>query len=346
MSALVTHSSVSGYNDGMSDERLPDVFDYLDHRAFLVEWFAAKQAANPRYSHRLFASRAGSKSPSLLHLVIKGERNVTARSLPGFCRALDLDADGRAYFKLLVELDRTRSLADRNAVFERIRAKRHFRGASTLEDAGFAYLSDWTIPAIRELATCAGFRLDPAWIAARLVPRVTVPRVRKALGVLETLGMLVPDDDGGATVADASVVTAHEVWGLAAFNYHRGMIGLATDALELPGELRHYGAVTVAVPEARIPELKAAVAEFQESMLALADGEPGERVMQLNLQLFPLSEVVEDPGEPGGCCSSSGAATQPRARASATRTRRCCGWPRRGAPLGSRSRSWSSRASR
>ncbi|MCB9694349.1 MAG: TIGR02147 family protein [Alphaproteobacteria bacterium] len=236
-------------------------------------------------------------SPSLLHLVIRGERNITENTLPGFCRAIGLRAEARSHFALLVELDRAETHQERDAVFERIRHAGHFRAANALEAAAFDYLADWTLPAVRELAGAPGFRHAPSWVARHLRPQVTPTVARDTLEKLVQLGMLVPTDDGGATQQDVSIVTPHEVAGLAVFRYHHGMLARASEALEtVDAADRHYGAVTVRVPTALIPSLKAEVAAFQERVLALCDSAPADggpqRVVQLNLQLFPLSEDV------------------------------------------------------
>ena len=105
--------------------------------------------------------------------------------------------------------------------------------------------------------------------------------------------MLVPDADGGATQTEQSVVTAHEVASVAVRRYHQVMGELAVAELEHKGgSERHFGAVTVLVPPALVPTLKSEIAAFQERMLALCDDseDPGEVAMQLNLQLFPLSQ--------------------------------------------------------
>ena len=271
----------------------PEVADYVDYRAFLSVWFRAKKEQNPRYSHRLFARQAGYTNPSLLGLIIKGERNLTDTLLPGFMKAMGLDREARATFRLLVDLDRARSLADRAHLIERLAARRRFEGARRLEDQGFAYLSRWTLPAIRELAGRDDFRLDADWVAARLRPRATLAEVREALDLLVEMGMLVPAADGGATQSEQSVVTAHEVASVAVRRYHQVMGELAVAELEHKGgPERHFGAVTVLVPPALLPTLKSEISAFQERMLALCDDqdEPGEVALQLNLQLFPLSQ--------------------------------------------------------
>jgi uncharacterized protein (TIGR02147 family) len=258
----------------------------------LDDWFRSKKQNNSRFSYRVFARRAGQRSPSLLHHVIDGKRNLTGPTTDAFCRAMDLNREQADFFTFLVQLDQARNTEERNRAWERISATRRFRAARQVEGEGFRYLSHWYYPAIRELAHRPDFKADPAWIAATLQPAITVPQARKALEALISMGLLIQDEDGDVVPSEASVVTPHEVAALAAFNYHQGMLARAVEALEVvAGDERHYGAVTAAVPMSLIPRLKREIAAFQEKILDLCDAETddAEAVYQMNLQLFPLS---------------------------------------------------------
>jgi uncharacterized protein (TIGR02147 family) len=274
-----------------------DVFTYLDHRRFLADWFRAKKAGNPRFSHRMFARLAGQKSPSLLLQVIRAERNLTPATAEAFCKAMKLPAEEAAFFFDLVRLDAAKSQAEQNEAWARISASRRFREARTLEGQGVEYISHWYYPAIRELASRDDFDADPTWIARTLRPRITVAQARKAVALLLSLGLLVEREDGSVRSGEASVVTPHEVAGLAARNYHRGMLELARDSVECaaPAE-RHLLGVTVCIPRSLVPELKRELNAFQERLLDLCDRAEGapESVVQLQLALFPLSEPPDE----------------------------------------------------
>lgn len=245
----------------------------------------------------MFARLAGQRSPSLLHHVMRGERNLTPATTEAFARAMKLSVAERRFFGYLVQLDQAPTREARNTVWEQIAATRRFREARRVEGAGFEYLSCWYYPAIRELAHRPDFVADPAWIAATLSPRITRPQARRALEALQTLGMLVPTD-GTLRPADASVVTPHEVAGLAVHNYHHEMLARAGEAIGAfdPDE-RHLGGLTLAVPEELVPRLKEEVQGFLERLLNLCDAgeEPPDRVYQVNVQLFPLSNHREPP---------------------------------------------------
>jgi uncharacterized protein (TIGR02147 family) len=283
--------------DSTAAQREPDVFEYVDYRSFLGDWIRAKKFMNPGYSHRVFARRAGYSNPSLLGQIIKGKRNLTEKGLPGFLKALSLKGEEREYFRTLVALDRACTADERTHLVERLAARRRFKGSRRLEDEGFRYLSRWYFPAIRELAARDDFRLDAEWVARRLKPKITVAKVNEALEALVASGMIEATGDGGAEQTEKNVVTAHEVASLAVRNYHRGMTELALAALEEKGgPERHFGAVTALAPASLIPTLKREIAAFQERIMNLCDesSDPGEIAIQLNLQLFPLSETEED----------------------------------------------------
>lgn len=269
----------------------PDLFQFLDYRAYLAAWVSAQKGADPRFSFRLFSRRAGVQSPSLLPEVIQGKRNLTPSTTEGFIEALRLDHDEASFFAALVSLGQADTEDEKNAAWDRVSASRGFRLARPIEGAMFAYLSNWYLPAIRELALCADFRPDPGWIAAQLRPRITPSQAREALDALLSLGMLALCE-GRIRPAEGSVATPHEVAGLAVHNYHRQMLDRAKDAITgvLASE-RHLCGVTVAIPTSLVPRLKRELDLFQERLLALCDERAGEaeRVYQIELGLFPLS---------------------------------------------------------
>jgi len=273
------------------------VFAYLDYRRFLDDWFRAAKAGNPRFSHRMFARMAGQKSPSLLIQVIGGKRNLTAATAESFSRAMGLPSDEAAFFADLVRFNQADTQAEQNQAWARISASRRFREARLVEGQAVEYISHWYYPAIRELAHRDDFDPDPSWLSRTLRPRVTPAQARQAMDVLLSLGLLTPDEHGIPRPSEASVVTPHEVAGLAARNYHRGMLELAAASIEgTAAPERHLVAVTVNIPQSLVPRLKEELNAFQERLLDLCDGAEGdpERVYQAELALFPLSEPPQE----------------------------------------------------
>ncbi len=274
----------------------PDLYDYISYRRYLGDWFASRKTADRRYSHRVFARRAGIRSPSLLNEVIKGNRNLTPTVAQGFIRAIGMTHGQATFFEALVQLDQAETAEARNEAWERVSASRRFRQARPLDGSTVRYLSNWYYPAIRELALREDFEADARWISKELWPNITLAQARDALATLVELGLLA-EQDGRLRPTETSVVTPHEVAGLAAHNYHREMIRRADDALEgVDPEERHFCAVTVGIPASLVPTLKDELNAFQERLLDLCDAhaDQAEQVYQVNLHLLPLSRA------PGG----------------------------------------------
>ena len=160
------------------------VYDFLDHRAYLAAYYQAAKRTRPSFSFRMFSKSAGLRSPNFLKLVIDGDRNLGADSVPRFAQALGLEGADAEFFADLVMFGQAQTLAEKNRAFERIAGSRRFRAARRIDGELFAYLSHWYNPVIRELAARDDFQEDPRWIAAQLRPKVTPHEAAEAMKLL------------------------------------------------------------------------------------------------------------------------------------------------------------------
>ncbi len=271
----------------------PDIFEYVDYRAYLRAYYDAAKQHSSVFSYRYFARRAGVSSPSFLRHVMRGERNI-GNTAGQFARALELSAEETEFFKLLVEFDQGENAEQKNVAFEKIAASRGFRTARHIDRDMFQYLSHWYYPAIREMVARPDFDEDPVWIGSQLQPPVSVPEVQEALEVLLGLG-LVERKRGKLVRGEASVSTGHEVRSLAIGNYHRQMLQRASESIELfSSEHRDLGAMTTCISHATLLDIKSRIHEFRELVFALCEqDEVHEVVVQFNTQLFPLTRIPE-----------------------------------------------------
>lgn len=275
---------------------MPDIYRYLDFRAFLQAWYDARKAADPSFSRRSFARLAGKSSPGLLTEIING-RQVTDRMVKAIVSALGLSKPEGDFFHALVRLDQASSTVDRNHAWDRITASRGFQKVRAIEGASVRYFSEWWIPVVKELAHRHDFQADPKWIASRVRPPITEGQARSALETLEQLGLLVRAADGAVKITEAIVKTPQKVAGLAVTNYHRSMLERAIDGLEgVEADERHYLAATVSVPRGLVPQLKAELNAFHQRLIDLCGSfeDDAEQVLQMHLVLFPLSDAAPE----------------------------------------------------
>jgi uncharacterized protein (TIGR02147 family) len=279
------------------------IFEYSDYRQFLRDYYASQKAKSAAFSHRNFSRRAGLRSSNFLSLVMKGERNLSSEMAPRFAHACGLAKREAEFFCELVAYDQAKTTDDKQRAHERLARFRKFRQSHRLDDEQSAYHAHWYMPAVRELATLPGFREDPAWIAGILEPPISERQASEALETLCRLGLLMRDERGRLKQAQALLTTGPGPLGHHIFVYHQAMLDLAKRALDrLPRAERDISSVTLCLSEAALPRLKQRIVEFRQELLQLAEltGEP-ERVVQLNVQMFPLSRPLSrPPSRPSG----------------------------------------------
>lgn len=272
-----------------------DVFQYLDYRAFLRDWYRIHNSGGRTLSYRAFGKRAALKSPNYLKLVMDGQRNLSSTMAEKFARALGLDGDAASYFIDLVAFNQAPSQRERNKQYSRLTSFPRYRKAHKLDIAHAAYHGAWYMPAIRELATSAGFREEPDWLARTLVPPITRAEAKRALETLLELGLLVREPDGRLRQSEPLVSTGSETKGLYIANFHRAMMERAAAAIDLVApEDRDISSLTLCMGEDGIRRLKARVQRFRRELLEQSELEDDPvRVVQVNFQLFPLSLEVK-----------------------------------------------------
>lgn len=268
------------------------MFRYLDYRSFLADFYAAKKKRG--FSFRAFSRAAGLGAPNYLKLVIDGQRNLTREMAERFAEACGLQNDAADYFEHLVEFNQAQTQDKRNAAYERLTGFQRYRKAQRIEVAQAAYHSTWYLPAIRELTVSPAFREDSQWIAQALVPPIKPQEAKAALETLLDLGLLHRDPHGRLRQASAVVSTGPQTQGMHIRNYHAQMLERAREAMELvPAAERDITSLTFCLPPDGVAKLKARLADFRRELIELAESQ-GDRgqVVQLNLQLFPLSQAV------------------------------------------------------
>lgn len=281
----------------MTKHEAIDVFDYLDVRAFLRDTYEARKRRGPAFSYRAFSRRAGLASPNHLKRVIDGERSLTDAMAVRYAKALGLTGEAASYFCELAAFARAATSAQKNEVYRKLAAFRGYQRVHRLDGAHAAYHANWYVPTIRELANLPDFRPDPAWIAARLLPSITRAEAAEALATLFDLGMLVREPDGAVRPGDQVVSTGPETRGLHIGNYHRAMLERAAASIDVvPAPRRDISSLTFCTDEEGLRALKQRIQRFRQELVALLPEHEaqGDRVVQLNMQLFPLTHGTSE----------------------------------------------------
>lgn len=277
-------------------DNLPNITEYLNYRQFLQDFYLSKKKASPSYSYRVFVNKGDLGSPSHLKMVIDGSRNLTLNTIPKYINALGFKKKVESqFFELLVLYNQETNSDQKIHYFNEIMALKRKKGLSLLEKHQFDLLAQWFHVAIYVLVGLDSFKNDPEWLAEKLRKKVNSKQTQDALDSLEALKLIEKDEIKGYKQTSGALSTADDLRHLSVYRYHKDMIELSINSLENDAsEVREFNGVTLSISKDKLPLLKEKIRAFRKEINELTSNIPGaDEVYQLNVQLFPLTEVKQ-----------------------------------------------------
>jgi len=270
---------------------LPNVAAYLDYRKYLRDCYNAMKNGNAKFSHRYFCRKAGYGSSSAFADILAGRRSLSGAAALRLARTLDLDKEGEEYLLDLVNFNQADSLEMKNLHYSKLLSKGRIR-LSPITSGKYAYFSKWHHAAIRELLYFAPFDGDYKALGRKLNPSIPASLAKKSVSLLEELGMIAKDAKGRYRQTDQFISTDGQGDSLLVENFQAETMRLAIESLDRHSiEERDMSTLTATLSEESVAKVKAAVKTLRQCVLALAEQDQNvDRVMQLNIQLFPLSK--------------------------------------------------------
>ena len=268
------------------------VFDYLDYRKFLADFYAAKKARRGSFSMQVMALKAGMDTSNLAK-ALAGKRHIPPSAIARFREVCGFGEDEQTHFARLVAWQKARDPAKAKAVFERIvksqRARPHI-----VDGRKYDYYSRWYYIAVYTLLECMDFRGTPREyraLATRLNPALTLEEARESVDLLLQLGLVAVDDAGRHVPVQKSISTGERWKSYAVEKFQAETLDLSKRSLEaIPKEERDISTLTFSATREELETLKKLTKDYRRSIVELiSSGKGGGRVYQMNLQLFPLS---------------------------------------------------------
>jgi uncharacterized protein (TIGR02147 family) len=274
----------------------PVIYSYLDYRHYLGDLFSSLKKETSPVSYRGFAKMAGSTSPNFLQLILSRKLNIQPAGINALSSSIKLSIKERRYFEFLVAFDHAKTHDEKDRFFRLILLAREYKEIQTLDKKQYELFSHWYIPVIRELVTCPFYNGDPAWIGERIIPAVSPAKVKKGIALLSSLDLIRQNETGAWAQTEQVVSTPSEVLSVAITTYHKDVLTIAREAVErFKPEDRDIRSVTLGVSPEGYAEVKQRIGAFWKELLAFADTQKSvDRIYQVNLQLFPLSEKTEE----------------------------------------------------
>ncbi len=267
-----------------------NIFDYLDYRLFLKEFYEETKKANSYFSYRYMGAKVG-VDPGYLVRVLQGRLHIADKSIDKFALLCKFNEKESAYFATLVNFGKAKSERQIKILFEKLLSLKNVK-TRRIEESQYEFYQKWYYSAIRALVGIGAFRGDYKELADRLSPPVSVWDAKRAVKLLERLKLIRKNPGGAWTLADVTITTGREWKSIAVREFQRQTMDLARESLDRhTKDLRDISTVTVAIGSDDLPEIKERISEFRNSILGLAAENPRpDCVYQLNVQLVPLAK--------------------------------------------------------
>lgn len=267
------------------------VFEYLDYREFLNAYYREQKRRHSYFSIRYISQRTGIDAAHIMR-VLQGRRHLSDKTAAAFARLCKLADKEERYFQTLVHFNTARSSRLRQQAFERLLSLSGPR-TTVLQPEQYEFYSKWYYTAIRALVGMHSFRAkrDFSRMGAMLTPAISARQAREAVRLLKKLGLVIETSEGGLEATEKHITTGTRWRSLAVRKFQTETLRLALESLERHDtNIRDISTVTVGIGKDQIPALRERIAEFRQSMMAIAEeNQDPDDVYQLNVQLFPLT---------------------------------------------------------
>jgi len=277
------------------------IFDYTDYRNYLRDYYREQKELNSFFSYRYFANKAKIRSIGLYKDVIDGKQSLSRRAISKFSEAIGHTKRETEYFEAMVFFTDADTVKERKFYLERMMAC-HESKAHIMEESRYEYYSKWYYSAVRALLSLYPFDgTDYRTLANMLTPPVTNEQAKKAIEVLERLGMIRKKENGFFEPCEQIITTGtlnkkRQVQKHNIINFQKDFLSLASEAYErFPDKQIDMSTITLSISKKTKDLIKEEAAVFRKKVLSLAEKDPNpECLYQLNCQIFPLTDPGKD----------------------------------------------------
>ena len=289
-----------------SELQAPELANFMDYRLFLSAYYnfrrdQTKNALRP-YNYAVFSAAADIKSPNYLKMIIDGRRNLSEDMIGKFAKAVGLSKEQTEEFKLLVLFTQTSDPAQRNIYLRHLNESRVQQKLKSgeIDRKTWDKVPNWVAWILYTMIDQKGVDFDPETLRGLLRGKASVDEIQTALNSLFVSGELVKDPITGevkkahALMDSADEVPVALVRKLQAQLMYLGLESLFHDA---PTE-REFGSLTLSLTKPEFEELKFQLRKMRKSIhkdnAIHRMNSKGEKVYQLNIQLFPLTDSAQN----------------------------------------------------
>lgn len=289
---------------GSQTKVAPILADYSDFRLYLRDVYEFRRITEGTglrpYSYSTFSAAADIKSPNYLKLIIEGRRNLSNDMIGRFARALRLNKAETEEFRVLVQYGQANETIERNQFLKELvdlRAKRSVESGEISAQA-VAKMPGWIEWVLYSMAEQSGVDFEPERLQKLFRSKASTDDIATSLKKLISSGDLSKDIVTGEIRKGRDLIESPQDLPVALIRKLQAeLIYLGIESLfrDSPKD-REFGAMTVAMTEDEFQRVRFEFRQMRKRLLSdlllKRKSTKGERVYQLNVQLFPITDAV------------------------------------------------------
>lgn len=228
--------------------------------------------------------------------MVKGSRNLTEKTIPLFIKGLGLTDSDAAFFTILVHLNQAQDPKERGIYTTELKKFRDKIHKEVIPASHYEYYSRWYNPVIRELVCLIDWNEDYRYLASRVMPPLKERVVKESVELLLRLGFIEKDTNGKYHQSAPFIASGNHVHATGIRNLNREFADMASGMIDKKTpEERYISSMTVGISPAAYTQLVQEFEEFKDRVRGIVhDDIQSDRVYNVNLHLYPLSEIPGD----------------------------------------------------
>lgn len=274
----------------------PVVYEYLDYRKYLQDYYAVRKNANPNFSYRTLSDKMGFKTKDFIHRVMRGERNLTQQSIPKVCLGIGFTKKEAEFFGVMVQFCQCVDSTERETHFERLQSmlktSKFAESQHMLAHRQYMVYSEWRHLAVRSLIGMHGFNGDYDALGAMVNPSITATEAETSVRLLEECGLIEQSKTGTWTLVHKTITTGDIASRLALRGFHQKCIALGASSIDRDSsDERNISGLTIGISHKTFERIVDRINSFRKEIAQIASEErDADRVYQFELMLFPMSK--------------------------------------------------------
>jgi uncharacterized protein (TIGR02147 family) len=277
---------------------MPNIYEYLDFRKFLRDFYEENKLQSPTFSFQSFARKAHIASSGFLLHVMKGERNLTRPVMLNVARAMKLTTGQTDYFENLVLFGQAQNQQEKDRSYMKILESRQDMNIKSLDDTQYEFYAAWYHSAVREIAGIVKNRLTATELAKLIVPSLTTTEAKHSLQLLEELNVLRKTADGVYEQTEPFFSGGSPLLrNMAIVHFQKAMIDKASQAWDYFKEKEiDMHTVTFSISENAEKIIRDEIGAFKSKLLNIIqmDSEQATRAYNININFFPVSKTIKE----------------------------------------------------